>query len=494
MNNNTAFLYQVRQVQEIEQLAIKTYHISSESLMERAGEAAFRELKNQWPDAKHITVVTGKGNNAGDGYVVARLAQLSGIKVRILSLVPLNNLQEAAKIAFEKCGTAGVKIEEFSIEKLREDADVIVDAILGTGLQGGVREPFYSAIAAINKLGRPVLSIDLPSGLDADFGSVLGIAVDADLTVTFIGNKLGLFTASGLDYCGRVVVDDLAIPHEAFTKIRPIVQFLDLVKLKKLFPERKATAHKGDFGHVLLIGGNYGMAGSIRMAAEAAVRVGAGMVTVATREEHVAMVNCARPEIMCHGIHSPRQMRSLTERASVIVIGPGLAQTHWSNCVLKVALASKKPMVVDADGLNLLALNYCHRDNWILTPHPGEAARLLQTDTSSIQVDRLDAVLKIQQKYGGVCVLKGAGTLVAYNNHLTGLCRAGNPGMASGGMGDVLSGIIGGVLAQGLALDAAANFGVVLHSMAADEAAKEQGMRGLLAMDLIPYVRRLLNC
>lgn len=262
-------------------------------------------------------------------------------------------------------------------------------------------------------------------------------------------------------------------------------------EVKEGLPQRKKDTHKGDFGHVLVIGGDYGMAGAVRLAAEAAARVGAGLVSVGSRPEHRDIVTAVRPELMCHAISNQSELSSLINKASVMVLGPGLGQSDWSRMLCQTAVNVGLPMVVDADGLNWLSQHPSNKDNWILTPHPGEAARLLAAPNQEVQTNRIKAVEQIQKKYGGVCVLKGCNTLV--KGHQLGICHAGNPGMASGGMGDVLSGIIAGLVAQSVSLEAAARVGVWLHATAADLAAKKWGERGLLALDLLPYVRELIN-
>jgi len=252
--------------------------------------------------------------------------------------------------------------------------------------------------------------------------------------------------------------------------------------------------HKGLSGHVLMVGGNLGLSGAVRMAAEAALRVGAGLATIATRPEHAAMMNASRPEIMCHGVNSAAQLLPLLAKADVVVLGPGLGRSVWSKALWEAVLAAKHlPMIIDADGLNLLAENHQFNQQWILTPHPGEAARLLDETSSDIQQDRLKALTAIQKRYGGVCVLKGAGTLVIGPDKAPAICEAGNPGMASAGMGDVLSGVIGGLVAQRIPLIVAAKLGVYLHAMAGDLAAAAGGERGLIATDLLPYLRQLSN-
>lgn len=273
----------------------------------------------------------------------------------------------------------------------------------------------------------------------------------------------------------------------------PLYQILDYASLSQQFKPRNRDTHKGDFGHVLVVGGDDGMAGAVRMAAEAALRVGAGLVSVATQPKNNLVVNAERPEIMCHAVHSGGDLQRLMKKATVIVLGPGLGQSDWSRMMFESAIYNSKPMVVDADALNLLSETRKKKNNWILTPHPGEAGRLLSCDAKKIQENRFESTAALAKEFGGVIVLKGAGTIVQAEGDVAFLCTAGNPGMASGGMGDVLSGVIGGLLAQHFSLLSAAKTGVLLHAMAGDIAAKNAGERGLLAMDLMPYLRRLVN-
>jgi NAD(P)H-hydrate epimerase len=340
-----------------------------------------------------------------------------------------------------------------------------------------------------------VLAVDIPSGLCADTGRVLGLAVQADLTVTYIGLKRGLFTLAAPDYTGAIEFNDLGVPPEVYRQVGCDSYRVELEALLERLPQRPATAHKGMYGSVLVIGGDYGMAGAAVLAAQAALRCGAGLVRVATRTEHVAALVARAPEAMPRGVRSRQELLPLVDAADVLVVGPGLGQSPWSEQLLQVAAASAKPMVLDADGLNLLvqgqAITERRRDNWVLTPHPGEAARLLECSTTEVQRDRFAAVRKLQKRYGGIVVLKGNGTLIASESQLL-LSDYGNPGMASGGMGDVLSGVIGALLAQQLPVWEAAALGVCLHGAAADIAAGD-GQRGLVASDLIPVMRTLLG-
>ncbi|MBL4744403.1 MAG: NAD(P)H-hydrate dehydratase [Cycloclasticus sp.] len=268
-------------------------------------------------------------------------------------------------------------------------------------------------------------------------------------------------------------------------------KILSFKKVKACLPARKKDAHKGDAGHTLLIGGDAGFSGAIRLASEAALRVGSGLVSVATRAEHAASITIARPELMCHGVSGRLDIKQLAKRCQVIAVGPGLGQSAWSNQLFEAALETNLPTVIDADALNLLSQQPRKNNHWVLTPHVGEAARLLNCTTAEIQQDRASAAEQLQEQYGGVVVLKGAGSLVFDGEEMF-ICNAGNPGMASGGMGDVLTGVIAGLIAQGLTLFEAAKLGVLVHAMAADYAAK-QGERGLLASDLMAPLRELVN-
>jgi ADP-dependent NAD(P)H-hydrate dehydratase / NAD(P)H-hydrate epimerase len=274
------------------------------------------------------------------------------------------------------------------------------------------------------------------------------------------------------------------VPDDIFQQVLP-----SAVRVAKIpLPRRDRCSHKGDYGHVLIVGGDRGYSGAARLAGEAALRVGAGLVSVATRAEHAGLMNLSRPELMCHGVNTADQLAVLLEKASVVVVGLGLGQSNWAKELFSTALNSQKKMVIDADGLNLLARSPVVNPDWILTPHPGEAARLLNCSTAEIQRDRFSSVLSLQAKYGGIVILKGSGTLIASGDEIA-VSTTGNPGMASGGMGDVLAGVIAGLLAQGLSLKNAAQQGVYNHGLAADLAAENDGERGLLASDLMPYLR-----
>lgn len=482
-------LYQNQTIRQVENTVYQQKIATDWELMQRAGHAACLVLRKKWPSARKIAIVCGKGNNAGDGFVLAHEAHLRGLSVRVYHLVDAAAYQGPARKAFDLCESSGVFMLPFAPD-IDLSGDLVVDAILGTGIDSDIEGDFKRAIEMINQVQSPVFAIDVPSGINADTGAMHGVAVRADMTITFIGLKQGLFTGKGITYAGDVLLDDLSVPPTLF----PALSASATLIVPPVFTKRKRDAHKGDFGHVLVIGGDYGMGGAVRMAAEAALRIGAGLVSVATRDAHVGVVSGVRPEIMCHSVENVADVQPLLEKASVIVIGPGLSQSRWAKTLLDAVLSIDKPCLLDADALNNLAEKTpIKKANWILTPHPGEAARLLKTTVAKIQVDRFTAAKAISNAYGGVCVLKGAGTIVQGPEGVPAVCAAGNPGMATAGMGDVLSGVIGGLLAQGLTLKAAATSGVMLHAMAADIAAKNEGERGLLATDLMLPLRHLVN-
>lgn len=493
-------LYRAKQVQQLDQLAVAAEGIASFTLMRRAGSGVLRALLATHPEPARLSVFCGTGNNGGDGYVIATLARQKGIAVEVIACGDSSKIQGDALQARQLAQQDGVVCKQ--PEDFVPTANgVIVDALLGTGLAGEVRGEMAAAIDLINNAELPVVAVDIPSGLCSDTGSSLGKTVCADRTVSLIGLKRGLFTGAGPAYTGTVLFDDLAVPPSIYQQLSCEVERLDLNSgansLRANLPPRQAVAHKGYFGHLMVTGGDLGMAGAALLASQAACRVGAGLISCTTRPQHIPAVVSRCPEIMAHGVVSGQEVEPLLERASVLVVGPGLGQGAWSEQLLQKCLALDIPMVVDADALNLLAAGRVttrrQRSNWILTPHPGEAARLLGCSTAEVQADRFAAVVELQRRYGGVVILKGAGTLVADVDHTTtGLCPYGNPGMASGGMGDVLSGVLGALLAQGLPLASAARLGVCLHSRAADIAA-EAGQRGMMASDLLAPLRQLVN-
>ena len=483
-------LYHAAQVRALDKIAIEEYSIPDITLMERAGSAVFKLMCKCWPTTKNILALSGPGNNGGDAYVLARLAYEAGYSVRLLQVGKHEKLSGAAEIAAKKLAAGGFIAEKYTPELLSQ-CDLIIDALLGTGLDRPLSGKWLEIIAAVNQHRSPVLSIDIPSGLNADTGQPMPRAVKADATLSFIGLKQGLFTGEGREYAGVIHFDHLDVPEAIYSKIKPAAGLITLENYRTMLLPRSRAAHKGHFGHVLVVGGTYGFIGATYLAGEAAARVGAGLVSLATQASQVMTPSLTRPEIMHHTIGQATQLSTLLKNASVVAVGPGLGQTELARALLAKVLESKHPMVVDADALNLLADEPAYSKNWILTPHPGEAARLLACEVNQVQSDRVTAAKALQLRYGGVIILKGSGTVVVDGNNI-GICQAGNPGMASGGMGDVLTGLIAGLLAQGLAPANAAALGVCLHAAAADKAAVD-GEKGMLAGDLMPWIRKLIN-
>jgi NAD(P)H-hydrate epimerase len=492
-------LYRADQVRRLDRIAIETHGIPGIELMTRAGEAAFRLLRERWPDARTITVLAGGGNNAGDGYVVARLAIAEGLDARVLYLADPGRMTGEAALAHGAYQDAGGRCEPFT--GLPARPGVIVDALLGTGLGRPVEGPWAEAIAAVNAARAPCLALDIPSGLHADTGAVLGTAVRADATITFIGLKQGLFTGAGPDCRGAVHFSALGVPAVVYSAEILSARRIDWAQQSAGLAPRRRSAHKGDFGHVLVIGGAPGTSGAARLTAEAALRAGAGLVTVATHPSHAAVLNLSRPELMVRGVTEMADLDPLVARADVIAIGPGLGTGSWGRAMLARARTCARPLVLDADALNLLAeagieagaQEGAARD-WIITPHPGEAARLLGGGAiAEVEADRFAAVHALCDRYRCVAVLKGAGTLIqALSHRPPALCSDGNPGMATAGSGDLLTGIIAAFLAQGLDAEEAACAGVCLHAAAGDRAALA-GEKGMIAGDILDGLRPVLN-
>jgi NAD(P)H-hydrate epimerase len=491
-------LYTVDNVRELDRLAIEDEGIPAITLMRRAGAACVELLMARWPTATNIWVICGGGNNAGDGYIIAGLLAEHHCQVSVRRLGDPAKASPATRVAYEYCLQSGIVPEPFDIDEVMT-ANVVVDALLGIGVQGELRPAYRQLIQHLNQSGLPVLAVDIPSGLCADTGVKLGDAIRADVTVTFLGLKRGLFTEDGPDCAGDIVFDSLGLADKRLQQVACSTEKLRFSSLLKTLPRRPRNAHKNRFGHVLVVGGDQGMGGAVAMTAEAALRSGAGLVSVATHPVHATAILGRCPELMVRGTQAGSELTDLIARASVVVLGPGLGQSDWSrtvfNHVLKTVseLGRAQPMVVDADGLNLLAQRPERRDSWVLTPHPGEASRLLGISAPSF--DRFADVARLQSEYGGVVVLKGVGSLVA-DGELLSLCPYGNPGMATAGMGDILSGIIAALLSQapslGLTAMQATQLAVATHALAGDAAAVD-GQRGMIATDTLPYIRRLLN-
>lgn len=460
-------------------------------LMRRAGEEAWRYLLQHWPHAQKIAVVCGPGNNGGDGYVLARHAQASGRDVRVVRLAGSTPYGELAQRACSEYEAGGGRIESFS-DRLPE-VDLIVDALFGMGLARAPNADTATLIDAINRHDAPVFSMDVPSGIDSDSGHADGVAVLAGRTLQFIAAHRGLLTGDALGHVGDLDIATLDVSDTAFDGVQATAKRIGAGDLGNYLRPRPRNTHKGRHGHVLCIGGDDGMGGSIALCMEAALRTGAGLVSVATQSSNVAPMLSRRPEAMVRGVNSRSDLKPVVDAATVIAIGPGLGRAAWAKPLFSSTLAAGKPLVIDADALNLLAGSVTALADAILTPHPGEAARLLGVSTDFIQGDRYGAAASLARKYGCTVVLKGAGTIVAAPGQVPYVIAAGNPGMASGGMGDVLTGVIAALRAQGLSAFDAACCGALLHALAGDAAAAAGGERGLIASDLFAYLRTLAN-
>jgi ADP-dependent NAD(P)H-hydrate dehydratase / NAD(P)H-hydrate epimerase len=466
-------------------------------LMKRAGAAACRLLLQRWPEARRISVVCGGGNNGGDGLVLARLLKEAGRDAAIVSCGSPTELAGEAAQAWSDVRPAGVEVFPFGDERTAErlrTSDVVVDALLGIGVRPPLKPLAIAVIRAVGACARPVLSLDLPSGLDPDTGASLP-AVQATATVTFLALKQGLFLGDGPKCRGELYYDSLGI--EAGAREPPSLLRLGVAGLAPFTAPRPREGHKAQFGRVLIVGGGHGMPGAVRLAGEAALRVGAGLVTVATLAAHQAVVVGSRPELMCEAIDDAASLVDLLPAFDVIAVGPGLGTGEWSRLVLWTVLSHCRPeqgLVVDADALNLLAMleGLPRLPDWILTPHPGEAARLLDVTTAQVQADRPAALAALLARWGGVVALKGAGTLVGRQGQTPLFCDLGNPGMAVPGMGDVLTGAICGLLAQHREPLAAAAAGVYLHARAGDLCARS-GERGILALEVAAQLRMALG-
>ena len=489
-------LFTADEVRMHEQNAAKAHGVEMFTLMQRAGQSAYRYCEQLFRAHQNYLVLVGSGNNAGDGYVLALAAHNSGKNVQVNAPNPHKKLKGDALRAQQAWIAAGGHVQAFEKAHIT-NADIIVDALLGSGINGHVSDEYALIINVVNSSQIPVVSLDVPSGLDANVGVAQGICIQANATVTFVGIKQGLVTGAGRQACGQLFFDDLGIASSFNHLATSHASLLFLEKCKGLAP-RKVNSHKGDYGRLLCIGSNAGMSGAIRMAGEAALRTGAGLVKVFTHKASVAQVCIGRPELMV----SSQGLIDALQWANCIVIGPGLGQNEWGrqtyNEVMTYCQQNPTPIVMDADALNLAASsgNYVHLQHCVITPHSGEAARLLGVSAKEVEADRFDAARQCAKRYNATCILKGPGSIVD-NQHHAWICSHGNPGMATGGMGDTLAGVLGALISQGMSqgldVQAASLYAVSIHAKAGDIVAKEYGQRGMLASDLFAALRLLIN-
>ena len=478
------------QARALEELAISDYGYTGYNLMATAGQFSFDWFIEHYPETEYIAVVCGAGNNGGDGYVFANAARSEAIDVEVFYTAEPKTL--VARRAYEKFRKQRGKLKPVKSVRDFSMYDAVIDAMVGIGLKNSISSELAQVIERINDTARLVVSLDVPSGIDADTGEVLGAAVKAGMTISFLCAKPGLLTDPGNDHTGMMIADSLDLPDSLYSHIDPLAHLIDPYELANHVSLRKRSAHKGSSGHILIIGGSHTMEGAAFMAARAAYRAGAGLVSIALIDASPAISTNDIPEIRVFRLTDVQEFEDLMDSCDVIGIGPGLGQGALARAALELVARSDKNIVVDADGLNLLALTDLKREDWILTPHPGEAGTLLDEEVFTVQDDRLDSATRIVGRYGGICVLKGANTVVA-SDESRWVCAQGNAGMATAGMGDILTGAICGVWAQGMTADAAARTGVWLHAEAGDGNAENFGMLGMMATDLLPAIRINLN-
>ena len=483
--------YSAAQSRALDQLAI-AQGTPGLLLMKRAAFFAFECLEKQWPKARKIGIVTGSGNNGGDGFALAQILAMAGFEVDILMTTAPERLKGDALTCYQEVLALGCQPQAFAAAHLAK-ADLLVDAILGTGLNQVVTGFYADIIEQMNASQIPILALDVPSGLQADSGAILGIAIQAQLTCCFISRKLGLYSFQGPEQAGKIQFSRLFLADELYESFKPIAQNHPLKHWLNALPKFKPSSHKGSRGTCCLIGGNHTMMGAIQLAGLACLKSGAGLVKIVTQTEHCLPITQALPELMAY---ESSHLKSILLSSRALAIGPGLGQDAWAMDCLQRVLPLPHPKVIDADALNLIANHQVDtrlaKRNWILTPHPAEAARLLGITTVQVQQDRVAAIKKLHEMYGGVVILKGNGSLIFDGEHLE-ICTAGNAGMAVGGMGDVLTGALVSLLGQGMPLFEAACLGVALHAQAGDVLANQMGQAGVTPSDLANTLSQLLS-
>lgn len=506
------------QMKELDRRTIQDAGVPGKVLMERAGTGVVAALEQSLgsPRGKTVTIFCGKGNNGGDGFVVARLLRRKQCKVQVCLLANARDLRGDAKAMYQRfkklSSTAKVLTNpsEDKIFQLLDRSDFVVDALLGTGISSPVKDQYQTTIETINASGLPVIAVDIPSGIQTDTGAVMGAAIQAHLTATFGYPKLGLFLGPGIDHVGDIHYVDIGIPPRYADEMNLSLTLLTHSCIQHLLPVRKASAHKGTFGHAGIIAGSPGKTGAAALSSQAALRVGTGLVTVATPESANTSLEAKILEAMTLPMPETAErtlsmdacapLTAFAKSREALGIGPGLTtQSETVKLIHTLLPEIDCPCVIDADAINALAghadlLRTC-RSTPVLTPHPGEMARLLsQTSTKEINANRLTVAQDFAHSYSCVLILKGARTIVAGPDGKTAICPTGNSGMATAGMGDVLTGMIAGLLAQGLSPWDAARAGVFLHGYAGDLAAQKLGRAGLIARDLLAHIpQAILN-
>ena len=524
------------EMRQIDQDTIEGIGIPGIVLMETAGSAIVRAIERYYPTCQRIGIFAGKGNNGGDGIVIARQLAHIGRDVRLFLVSPPDiftgeaqtNLQIAkrltASFGLQATPKGGLRIEEIltgtgfygtgTVPTILASCELLVDAIFGTGLRGTVRDPIAAIINAINRLPTPILSVDLPSGLDADTGHPLGTCIQADRTVTIGLPKRGLLMHPGAELTGKLEVVDIGFPAQVVDAQDIKVNWTSATQAAQWMPPRPLSSHKGSYGRVLVVAGSTGMTGAAALASEAALRAGAGLVTLATPKHLNPILEGLLPEVMTLplpetdagslAVSATSTILEFAEKTkSILAIGPGLSQHPETVSFVHHLIRENREhgldlrMVIDADGLNALAQDRetlsLLNSEVVLTPHPGEMARLTNTAVPTLEKDRIRTVQQFASEHGVTLVFKGAPTVTGTPNGNLWVNSTGNPGMATGGMGDVLTGIIAGLMAQGISSENAAALGVYLHGLAGDIVAETSGMHGLIASDVLKTVPQAIS-
>lgn len=499
-------------MRRIDNIAIKSYGIPSPVLMENAGNQVFLAIRanvNEYRQKKYA-VVCGKGNNAGDGFVIARKLKDDSCDVKLIMLSKPADLSTDASLNFN----IAKKLNIHSIEclgtkhlaqtrNLIKNSNVIVDAIFGTGIKGSVTGYAGDVIEIINRAKKCVISVDVPSGLDADEGRVFGPVIKADITVTFGHPKTGLFVYPGAEFAGRTILADIGIPKEIIKKEKVKSELIDPELIRSILPERKPNTHKGNYGRVLILAGSADYTGASVLCARGCAGVGAGLITVLVPEKiypvvakkltQQIVVPLPTGENKFHSIDAFNEIEKYLSRCDALAIGPGLGQKkETQELIIKILQIYKKPMVIDADGLNIISENASRikklNPNIAITPHPGELSRLLKTDTTEIQNNRLNSALKSSNIFNCATVLKGQNTIITDSNGKFSINPTGNSGMAKGGMGDILTGMIAGFIGYGMSIYDACRLGVYLHGLAGDLAKEKYSDYSFTTEDLIDNI------
>jgi ADP-dependent NAD(P)H-hydrate dehydratase / NAD(P)H-hydrate epimerase len=496
------------QMREIDRLTIQKYGVPSLTLMERAGEAVAQAMLGRFTRnaKKGVLIIAGKGNNGGDGLVVARLLKKKRIPCEVALLAWQDELSPDAAHNLRAYLKLKGKVTEISAASLSllsgriSKNALIVDAILGTGIRSEVRGLFADAIALTNSSGLPVVAVDIPSGLDTDKGIPLGVAIQAEMTVALAFPKLGEVIYPGAKYAGELVVADIGIDERAVAEVAPKTELLEREMIRWLVPRREPDTHKGSYGHVLVLAGSRGKTGAAILSSRAAMRSGAGLTTLAAPRSLNNIFASALVEVMTELLRdnaaeeveplSDDEWRRLLERKNVLLFGPGIGVNHATQNILRWLLRNLAvPWVIDADGLNNLVLEIDRLRHAkvppVLTPHPGEMARLTGKTTSEVNADRVGIARSFAVEHRCHLILKGARTVIAAPDGRVSINPTGNPGMASAGMGDVLAGMLAGLLGQGLAPEDATRLGVYLHGFVGDRVAETKGQIGLIASDIV---------